>query len=105
MPTTPATGDATARTVQEQFLDLMCNDADLVTAEFDAIIAAQWPNPPADRPGRGAAGGHPVNPAARRTAANFAGPVDQPRHPGIGGWARQRSPPLRDATNTRQKGR
>jgi hypothetical protein len=39
MPTTPATGDTTARTVDEQFFDLICNDADLLAAEFDAIIA------------------------------------------------------------------
>jgi hypothetical protein len=78
MPTTPATGDPT---VEEQFLNLICNDPDLLAAEFDAIIAAAWPTPPADGPGRPAA--DPVR-----------DPVHRPRHPGIGGRVRQRSPPL-----------
>ena len=39
MPTTPSTS-RTAPTVDEQFLDLICGDADLLAAEFDAIIAA-----------------------------------------------------------------
>jgi hypothetical protein len=104
MPTTPATGDA-ARTVDERFLDLICSDADLLAAEFDAIIAAEWPEPPADTPGRGAAGGHPGSGAARVPAQPVRGPVPQPRHPGIGGWARQRSPPLRQPPPSEQEGR
>jgi hypothetical protein len=68
MPTTPATGDTIARTVDEQFLDLICSDEDLLQAEFDSIIAAEWPDPPANTPGRGAAGGHPVSRAARQAA-------------------------------------
>jgi hypothetical protein len=67
MPSAPATSDPAARTVDEQFLDLICNDPDLLAAEFDAIIAAEWPQPPPDRPARGAASGHPgmAQPAAR----------------------------------------
>ncbi|HEY7271923.1 MAG TPA: hypothetical protein VH502_04245 [Actinoplanes sp.] len=78
MPTPPATGNTTARTVDDQFLDLICSDADLLAAEFDAIIAAEWREPPADRPGRGAAGEHPGSGAARRAAEPVRGPV--PRH-------------------------
>jgi hypothetical protein len=94
MPTTPATGDTTARTVDAQFLDLICSDADLLAAEFDAIIAAAWPTPPADGPGRGVAGGQPGSGAGRRAADPVRDPVHRPRHPGIGGRVRQRSPPL-----------
>jgi hypothetical protein len=93
MPSAPAITDTTARTVDEQFLDLICSDADLLAAEFDAIIAAEWPKPPADMPGRGAAGAHPGSGAARRAAEPDRGPVAPPRHPAIRGWARQRSPP------------
>jgi hypothetical protein len=93
MPTTPATGDTTTRTVDDQFLDLICSDADLLAAEFDAIIAAEWSDPPAHRRGRGAASAHPGSDAARRAGEPVRGTVPPPRHPGIGGWARQRSPP------------
>ena len=85
--------DATAHTAEDQFLDLIYADADLLTAEFDAIIAAAWPDPPADRARPGAAGGQPGIGAVHRAAVQVRGPVYQPRHPGIGGWARQRSPP------------
>jgi hypothetical protein len=103
MPTTPATGDTTARTVDEQFLDLICGDADLLAAEFDTIIAAEWHTPPADRPGRSTAGGHPGDGAARRGADPVRGLVSRPRHPGIGGWARQRSPPPRQPSTSDRK--
>jgi hypothetical protein len=93
MPTTPTTSE-TAPAVEEQFLDLIYGDADLLAAEFDAIIAAEWPEPPSDRPGGSAAGRHPSSGPARRSAASIRGPVSRPRHPGIGGWARQRSPPF-----------
>lgn len=93
MPTTPTAG-TTARRIDEQFLDLICSDAELLAAEFDAIVAAEWPSPPADRHGRGAGGRRPGSGPARRAAEPVRGPVAQPRHPGIGGWARQRSPPF-----------
>ena len=104
MPTTPPTSE-TAWTVEERFLDLIYGDTDLLAAEFDAIIAAEWPEPPADRPGRSAAGRHPGNGPSRRAADPVVGPVSRPRHPGIGGWARQRSPPVRHPTHDRQEGR
>ena len=105
MPTTPATGATAARTVEEEFVDLVCSDADLLAAEFDAIIAAEWPEPPGDRPGRGAAGGHPGNGAPPRHAAEAVrGPVPRPRRPGISQWRRQRSPPLHPTHDT-QEGR
>jgi hypothetical protein len=105
MPTTPATCDTTVRTLDEQFLDLICNDEDLLTAEFDAIIAAGWPSPPANPPGRCTTGQHPTSGATRRAAARVGVLVSRPRSPGIGGWARQRSPPPRQPrTDDRKAG-
>ena len=98
MPTTPATGDTRARTVEEQFLELICNDDDLLAAEFDAIIAAEWPEPP------------PTGLQRRRQRAprKWRGHARRPcpryglrrRRPGAGGWARRRSP--RSDTRPRQ---
>lgn len=100
MPTTPVTSP-TARTVEEQFLDLIYGDPDLLTDEFDAIIAAEWPEPPADRPGRSDAARTPGRGRPRRAADPVRGPVSQPRHPGTGGWTRQRSPPSHDSQEGR----
>jgi hypothetical protein len=105
MPATSATGDTTAQCVDDQFFDLIYGDADLLAAEFDAIVAAEWPQPPGEGAGRGAAGRHPGGGSTRGAADPVRGPVSRPRHPGIGGWARQRSPPLRHATHDRQEGR
>ena len=92
MPTTPALADTAARTVDEQFLALMCSDEDLLRAEFDAIIAAEWPSPPPRTPRRGAAHRHPASYTHRGGGAPGAEP-GWVRQPGIGGWVRQRSPP------------
>jgi hypothetical protein len=43
MPTTPATGDTTARTIEDRFLDLICSDADLLAAN-----GPSRPPPPLD---------------------------------------------------------
>ena len=94
MPTTSPISE-TERTVHEQFLDLIYGDTELLAAEFDAIIAAQWPEPPSDRPDHGAAGSNPGSAPARCAADPVRGPASRPRHPGIGERARQRSPPLR----------
>jgi hypothetical protein len=102
-PATPATGDPTARRIDEQFLDLICNDQDLLTAEFDAIIAAEWPNPPANPPGGAVGGRPPASGAARWETVRIRGAVCRPRHPGIGGWARQRSPPPRQPRPTTER--
>jgi len=90
-------GAADTRSVEDQFLDLLLADDELLRAEFDAIIAAEWPSPPSTTsPRRGAAHRHPGQPYThRRGGAPVAGAVARPRHPGIGGWARQRSPPPR----------
>jgi hypothetical protein len=103
MPTT-APASETTRTVDERFLDLIYGDPDLLAAEFDAIIAAEWPEPRVGRPGRSPAGRHPGRRPARRAAGPVQGLASRPRHPGIGGWARQRSPPLA-TPDARQAGR
>lgn len=92
MPTAPVTGDASTRTVEEQFVDLLCTDQGLLDAEFDAIIAAEWPDPPTTQARREAVG-PPGLPTARRPADRAYSPAPRPRPPGVGGWARQRSPP------------
>jgi hypothetical protein len=99
MPSAPATGDTTARTLEAQFLDLICSDADLLAAEFDAIIAAEWSMPPPDGRGSHAAGGHPRS----ATAEPVRSPVRRPQRPGTDGWARQRSPPFRPPTQNSQE--
>jgi len=105
MASTLATGDASAWTVDRQLLDVICSDADLLAAEFDAIIAAEWPTPPSGSAGQGAAGGHPRNGATRRAAGAVRGPVSRVQHLAIGEWVRQRSPPFRCLSSIEQKGR
>ena len=93
MPTAPLTGDRAAQTVDEQFYDLICADADLVAAEFDAIIAAEWPEPPARRPRRRDAGGCRGSGRARR-AASGSPRLGSPAQDGdIDRSARERGPP------------
>ena len=104
MPTKPGSGVST-RTVDEQFLALICSEEDLLQAEFDAIIAAEWPSPPTTTPRRGPANRHPASEAHDRRRAHGARLVARPRHPGIGGWARQRSPPPPQPRNHDRKGR
>jgi len=105
MPTTPTTGDAVVRNLEERFLDLICGDAGLLAAEFDAIVAAEWPDPPADSTGRGVAGTHRRSGPARRAAEPGRGPAFRPGRPGFGGSTRQRSPPFPTPTPDRQEGR
>jgi len=105
MPTTPGTADTTARTVDEQFLDLIYSDQELLAAEFNAIIAAEWPSPPANPHGRGATDRPPPvgQPTAQPTLPTTR--ASRPQHPDTGGWARQRSPPPRQArTHDRKAG-
>ncbi len=77
-----------AQTLDEEFLALVCEDEDLVRAEFDEIIEANWGEPP-------------LSPAPRRPVPStpyqdMVHPHGQNRVP-IGRPARQRSPPSRKA--------
>jgi len=105
MATTPVSADASVPSVDEQFFDLICNDVELIAAEFDAIIAAEWPTPPPSAPGHRTAGRPPTGGTARRGIARGGGRSSRPRHPGIGGWARERSPPHPDNHTRDMKGR
>ena len=80
-----------ARSTAEQFLDVLLADEDLLRAEFDAIVAAEWPSPPPAEPRRR----DPADrlPRRHRTRARAARLATRPRHPGVGAWARERSPP------------
>ena len=93
MPITAETSGPAAPSVEAQFVDLLCDDPDLLQAEFDAIIAAEWPEPPGHRFSRGPAGGYPDSRGYGRAAEPVGSTATRPRHPGIGGWSRQRSPP------------
>jgi hypothetical protein len=81
--------------VEARFLDLLLADDDLVQAEFDAIIAAEWPGPPPNLPRRRVVGGPDPGgrrrPRATATKSSVAG-----RRPAAGESARQRSPPPND---------
>lgn len=77
-----------AQTLDKEFLALLCEDEDLVRAEFDEIIAANWgepPLPPAPRP--------PVPATPYRDAFH----PHERNHVPIDRSARQRSPPARKA--------
>jgi hypothetical protein len=104
MPTTPGTGDRIGRGADEQFLDLVCSDMDFLRAEFNAIIAANWPGPAARSPSRGGGAGRPNTGPRREPVARIAAPMARPRHRAAGGWTRQRSPPARDNTPTGRQG-
>jgi hypothetical protein len=105
MPTTAETSGPAAPSVEAQFLDLICDDPDLLQAEFDAIIAAEWPEPPGHRFSRGAAGGYPDSRSYGRVAEPVGSTVIRPRHHGIGGPGRQRSPPQDDRHSGEPEGR
>ncbi|MEV6236726.1 hypothetical protein [Lentzea sp. NPDC051838] len=77
-----------ATTLDEEFLALVCEDEDLVRAEFDAIIEANWGEPPPTPAPR-----RPVPPAPYRNPFH---PYGQDQMP-TSGQARQRSPPSRKA--------
>ncbi|HKX66270.1 MAG TPA: hypothetical protein VJN29_03510 [Intrasporangium sp.] len=86
-------------TLEEQFLELVYSDEDLVQAEFEAIIAAEWPTPPPVRPPlRRPASRPPTPPEGPWRRVQLKRAANRARHPGVGGWARQRSPPGRPAT-------
>ncbi|MGW6929739.1 hypothetical protein ACWGE0_06685 [Lentzea sp. NPDC054927] len=76
------------RTLDEEFLALVGEDEDLVRAEFDEIIAANWGEPPLSPAPR-----RPVPPTPYRDVLHPHGQDHVP----TGRPARQRSPPSRKA--------
>jgi hypothetical protein len=93
-------GSATAPSVVEQLLDVMFDDPELLAAEFDAIVTAEWPTPPVERRGPTTAADVPDSHARRWIDLALPGMASRPRHPGLGGWARQRSPPHQCSSRT-----
>lgn len=87
----PDSADDT-RTAEEQFLDLLLADDDLLQAEFDAIIAAEWPGPPPNLPGRRARAGPDPGSRRRHRVTATTGP-GAGRRPPVDAMERQRSPP------------
>lgn len=79
-----------SRTVgTEDFLSLICDDEELLMAEFNAIISAEWPTPAARERGE---------PCPRESSPGYGnetrGRTDRPL-PRRGRWVRERSPPAR----------
>ena len=98
--TTPARRANAEHSSDEKFLALVCSEEDLLRAEFDAIIAAAWPDPPSREPHRDRAPQHRPRSVRHRTPPGLAGPATPPRPPGTAGPARQRSPPARPTIRT-----
>jgi hypothetical protein len=90
-PTTRACESALA--AHERFVELLCADEELLRAEFDAIIAAEWPDPPPVDPDCGADADRSSHPARQRRAASAKVRPGRPTPAEISGWTRQRSPP------------
>src|SRR5690349_4439388 len=92
-------GESVASAGQE-FLELLCAEPDWVQAECDAMMAAEWPIPPAIQPAgsagadqwprRWAAAAEPDDPESGRRAGVTTGSVS----------ALQRSPPARTDSRT-----
>ena len=95
----------TSEAVEDEFLAIVCADEQLLQLEFDAIVSAQWGDPPPDD-----ADGDEV---CRRTpvqrTSEFSGstpPARRSRGPNLGRWVRQRSPPHASGSSTSEsKGR
>jgi hypothetical protein len=80
---------ADSATERDAFLAVVYADADWLRAEFDAIVAASWDEPPA-RPGPS---GRPVPKPAGPGAARHRDRPVPPGRPVIPAPARERSPP------------
>jgi hypothetical protein len=92
--TTPGAPAAqrTAASELAAFLDLLCADEELLRAEFEDIVAAEWPRPPSRRTVVHEQHGGNGGPA--RTRADL-GTIDPAADHDVGpdGSGRQRSPP------------
>ena len=69
----PDSADCT-RSAEEEFLDLLLADDDLLRAEFDAIIAAEWPGQPPNPPRRRVRGGPDPGRSCRRRVTGTESP-------------------------------
>jgi hypothetical protein len=86
------TAAAAGTAVRDAFVDLICQDDDLVRAEFDALVAASWhtpPGPPPPAPPRRP----PPGAAPPATPVVDGGRLPAGRAPARRHGRRQRSPP------------
>ncbi|GAA3634158.1 hypothetical protein [Microlunatus ginsengisoli] len=77
------------RGIEQEFYDLLLDDADLLRAEFDELIAAAWSGTPPARPSRNTR----PDPDRRPTRRAASRPTGRPVRPGSDARPRQRSPP------------
>jgi hypothetical protein len=99
----PADGDVANRSdMVEEFLELLLADEELLRAEFEAIIADEWPGPPPSPPHRRVCG-PPGHRAWRRHLAPTR--VLRPERVAQETSPRQRSPPVVDRTEANLEGR
>jgi hypothetical protein len=77
----------------EDFLDIVYSDAEFVRAEFEAIVAASWDDPPA-RPPRRDRPGPPSSRRRHRPGPPCLVPGALPVWGSGGSGGRQRGPPL-----------
>jgi hypothetical protein len=88
----PGTDAATPQTVEGQLADLICSDQELLDAEFDAIIAAEWSDLPPDNAGDDALERSPREARHPRGAGELQ-LTKRSGKSGVVGRSRQRSPP------------
>jgi hypothetical protein len=88
-----------AATARDEFIDLICQDEDLLRAEFEELVADFWSTPPQPPP---PAPPRPTRPPRRptrviddRSPVSARGQVPELR------WNRQRSPPHGDTRKGR----
>lgn len=94
LPLEEVAGEATGEVVRhtdDAFVDLVCADDDLLRAEFEAIIEANWP----ERPRSSAGLPWPERPSPRRSHRRRVAPIAPPvgSRPAAERGGRQRSPP------------
>src|SRR6478735_1305389 len=103
MPAAPAAHVGAAPTVDEEFLELVYADEQMVRAEFDSIIAQEWPT---DHPPAAPTGATPATdprPRPQRGPRGVRASRRRRRHQGAGRWRRQRSPPRLSLTGARTR--
>jgi len=78
--------------VEHAFIDLVCQDEQLLRAEFDALIAESWQTPPGPVPPAPPRRPPPSTPPS--SAMTVDGRPTPTQHvPDAEGWQRQRAPP------------
>ncbi|MGN6723371.1 MAG: hypothetical protein ACTHJM_12245 [Marmoricola sp.] len=91
MSTHACSGEDTLASSAEDFLDLLCGEEDLLDAEFEAIIAANWPEAPQPPEPGNLGGGDQGRKPSYGSGWRLPEPGEGPRTEDA--WSRQRSPP------------